>query len=136
MKCRFCKSRFSGGQKKPQQGTLSVVLPHLLLPALLQKPVGEFFLIFGREILVRNLAGTLRNFSDPQLGCRKWGCNKWGPKVANPPACCKSLFGPFGPKSPEKVYVGPFFKCVLSQEMRHIIFFLGAPFGWGPKSLC
>ena len=39
---------------------------------------------------------------------------------------------------PETVYVGPFFG-VLSQEMRHMNFFLGAQMGgfWvGPKSLC
>ena len=39
------------------------------------------------------------------------------------------------PKTPPKVYVGPFL-CVLSQEMRHIIYFLGVQNGvfWvGPK---
>ena len=42
------------------------------------------------------------------------------------------------PKSPRKSLCGSLF-CVLSQEMRHINFFLGAKvggFGWGPKSLC
>ena len=52
---------------------------------------------------------------------------------------------PFDPKNPpENVYVGPFSapiprKYALSQEMRHINFFLGAQNGafWrGPKSLC
>ena len=41
------------------------------------------------------------------------------------------------PKNPpQKVYVGPFFLRVLSQEMRHIHFFLGAQnggLGWGQK---
>ena len=37
---------------------------------------------------------------------------------------------PFDAKNPpEKVYVGPIFFCVLSQEMRHINFFLGAQIG-------
>ena len=46
-----------------------------------------------------------------------------------------SLFDP--PKSPRKSSCGSFFG-VLSQETRHINFFLGAQsgcFGWGPKSL-
>ena len=38
----------------------------IVLPALLQKLVGGFFLILRREIMREILAGILRDFSDPQ----------------------------------------------------------------------
>ena len=62
----------------------------------------------GDSLTIRAGKNNKLNFCSP-----KWPV--WDP-----------LFDPKFP--PEKVYVDPFF-CVLSQEMRHINFFLGPKWG-------